>query len=159
MPRAYIALGANLGDPAAQIERALVQLSQLPQTSLLSRSRLYRSAPLGPTGQPDYCNAVASLDTGLAPVALLDGLQAIEQAAGRERGERWSARRLDLDLLIYDDLVWATPRLILPHPELANRRFVLQPLADIAPDLELPGQGPVTERLAALPHWELRPWS
>lgn len=159
MPKAYVALGANLGDPPAQLEQALTRMSQLPGTRLLARSRLYRSAPLGPAGQSDYCNAVAALDTALAPEALLDALQGIEAEAGRARGEHWGARTLDLDLLMLDDLACATPRLTLPHPQLAHRRFVLQPLAEIAPDLELPGHGPITQRLAALPPWEVQPWT
>lgn len=159
MPRAYVALGANLGDPAVQIEQALTRMSQLPDTRLLARSRLYRSAPLGPAGQPDYCNGVAALDTALAPEALLDGLQSIEREAGRAPGERWGARVLDLDLLMYGDLTCASPRLTVPHPEMANRRFVLQPLAEIAPDLQLPGRGPIKARLAALPAWEVQPWT
>lgn len=159
MPRAYVALGANLGDPPAQIEQALVRMSQLPGTRLLARSRLYRSAPLGPTGQADYCNAAAALHTALDPEALLDALQGIEAEAGRMRGEHWGARSLDLDLLMVDDCTSATPRLTLPHPQLANRRFVLQPLAEIAPDLELPGHGPIARRLAALPPWEVQPWT
>lgn len=159
MLKAYVALGANLGEPALQIEATLKRLAQLPQTRLLARSRLYRSAPLGPEGQPDYCNAVAALETGLAPHALLDHLQAIEQDAGRVRGERWGARRLDLDLLLYGDCRIDDERLKLPHPELAKRVFVLQPLAEIAPTVELPEHGPISACLAALPPWEIAPWA
>ncbi|ROH87883.1 2-amino-4-hydroxy-6-hydroxymethyldihydropteridine diphosphokinase [Stagnimonas aquatica] len=159
MLKAYVALGANLGEPALQIEAALNRLAQLPETRLPARSRLYRSAPLGPAGQPDYCNAVAALETGLEPHALLDHLQAIERDAGRVRGERWGARYLDLDLLLHGDCRIDDERLKLPHPELANRVFVLQPLAEIAPALELPGHGPISARLAALPHWEIAPWA
>lgn len=159
MLKAYVALGANLGEPALKIESALNRLAQLPQTRLLARSRLYRSAPLGPAGQPDYCNAVAALDTGLGPHELLDQLQAIERDAGRVRGERWGARSLDLDLLLHGDSRIDDERLKLPHPELANRVFVLQPLAEIAPTLELPGHGPIGARLAALPAWEIAPWA
>ena len=155
MLKAYVALGANLGEPALQIEAALDRLAQLPQTRLLARSRLYRSAPLGPADQPDYCNAAAALETGLSPHALLDHLQAIEQEAGRVRGERWGARHLDLDLLLHGDARIDDERLTLPHPELANRVFVLQPLAEIAPTLELPGHGPIRARLAALPPCEI----
>ena len=159
MPKAYVALGANLGDPPAQLEQALARMSRLPGTRLLACSRLYRTAPLGPAGQPDYCNAVAALDTVLAPEALLDALQGIEAESGRLRGEHWGARTLDLDLLMLDDLACATPRLTLPHPQLAHRRFVLQPLAEIAPGLELPGHGRIEARLAALPPWEVLPWT
>lgn len=159
MARAYVALGANLGDPAAQIESAISRMSQLPQTRLLARSQLYRTAPLGPGGQPDYCNAVVALDTGLAPEPLLDALQSIETDLGRVRGEHWGARHLDLDLLLHGDTLCASSRLSLPHPQLAHRRFVLQPLAEIAPGLELPGHGAIEARLAALPPWEVQSWN
>lgn len=159
MARAYVALGANLGDPAAQIESAISRMSQLPQTRLLARSQLYRTAPLGPAGQPDYCNAVVALDTGLAPEPLLDALQRIETDLGRVRGEHWGARHLDLDLLLHGDTRCASSRLSLPHPQLAHRRFVLQPLAEITPGLELPGHGAIEARLAALPPWEVQPWN
>lgn len=159
MARAYIALGSNLGDPAGQLEAAILRLDQLPDTRLSARSRLYRTAPLGPAGQPDYCNAVVALETGLPPEALLDALQLIETQLGRVRGEHWGARHLDLDLLLLGDLVCNNARLRLPHPELAHRRFVLQPLAEIAPGLELPGHGAIEQRLAALPPWEVEPWS
>lgn len=159
MARAYVALGANLGDPAAQLETAITHMARLPQTQLLARSRLYRTAPLGPAGQPDYCNAVAALETALEPEPLLDALQGIESELGRVRGEHWGARHLDLDLLMHGSTRCESPRLSLPHPELANRRFVLQPLAEIAPGLELPGHGPVESRLRALPPWEVTPWN
>lgn len=136
--RAYIGLGSNLDDPARQLRRALTALAQLPQTHLAGCSRFYRSVPLGPQDQPDYVNAVALLDTTLAPVALLDALQAIETAQGRVRTLHWGPRTLDLDLLLYGNETLATPRLTVPHPGLDLRNFVLYPLAELAPELVLP---------------------
>lgn len=145
MSLAYIALGANLGDPAATVNAAFAALDQLPQSRLLAKSALYRTAPVGIADQPEFVNAAALIDTTLTPEALLDGLLGIEQAFGRVRAERNGPRTLDLDILLYDDLTLATPRLTLPHPRLHLRAFVLQPLADLAPDLAIPGRG----RLAA----------
>ncbi|WP_298398864.1 2-amino-4-hydroxy-6-hydroxymethyldihydropteridine diphosphokinase [uncultured Azonexus sp.] len=145
MSLAYIALGANLGDPAATVNAAFAALDQLPESRLLAKSALYRTAPVGIADQPEFVNAAALIDTTLAPEALLDALLGIEQAFGRVRAERNGPRTLDLDLLLYDDLMLATPRLTLPHPRLHLRAFVLQPLADLAPDLAIPGRG----RLAA----------
>ena len=145
MSLAYIALGANLGDPAATVNAAFAALDQLPQSRLLAKSALYRTAPVGIADQPEFVNAAALVDTTLAPEALLDALLGIEQAFGRVRAERNGPRTLDLDILLYDDLTLATPRLTLPHPRLHLRAFVLQPLADLAPDLAIPGRG----RLAA----------
>lgn len=138
MVRAYIGLGSNLDDPVQQLHRALEALARLPQTQLVACSRFYRSAPLGPQDQPDYVNAVAALDTGFSPEALLDALQAIEAAQGRVRTRRWGPRTLDLDLLLYGNEVLATPRLTVPHPGLAERNFVLYPLAELIPELLLP---------------------
>lgn len=145
MSLAYIALGANLGDPAATVNAAFAALDQLPQSRLLAKSALYRTVPVGIADQPEFVNAAALIDTTLTPEALLDGLLGIEQAFGRVRAERNGPRTLDLDILLYDDLTLATPRLTLPHPRLHLRAFVLQPLADLAPDLVIPGRG----RLAA----------
>lgn len=140
---AWIGLGANLGDPAAALDQARHALAALPASRLIAVSPVYRSAPVGPPDQPDYLNAAARLDTALAPAALLAALHAIEARAGRVRdGARWGPRTLDLDLLLYGDRVSADPGLILPHPELHRRAFVLVPLADIAPpDLAIPGHG------------------
>jgi 2-amino-4-hydroxy-6-hydroxymethyldihydropteridine diphosphokinase len=145
--RAYIGLGSNLDNPLQQVRAALDELTRLPATRLVGHSRLYRSAPLGPAGQPDYINAVAALDTELAPHALLDALQAIEQAHGRERSLHWGPRTLDLDLLLYGDEVFSTARLTVPHPEMARRNFVLIPLAELAPGQTLP-DGRVVQDLA-----------
>jgi 2-amino-4-hydroxy-6-hydroxymethyldihydropteridine diphosphokinase len=144
---AYVGLGANLGDARAALEAALQALATLPGTQVLRRSSLYRSAPIDSSG-PDYLNAVAELQTGLAPLALLHALQAIEQDHGRERPYRNAPRTLDLDLLLHDDLRLDTPELMLPHPRAHQRAFVLLPLAELAPSLQIPGQGQVAELLA-----------
>lgn len=148
MIRAYIGLGSNLADPAGQIRDAFRALASLPQSRLAGQSPLYRSAPVGPQDQPDFINAVAALDTALSPLALLDALQGLEQAAGRERRRHWGERTLDLDLLLYGDQHIASPRLTVPHPHLHERAFVLVPLAALAPDLHLPDGQPVTYWLA-----------
>ncbi len=130
---AYIGLGANLADPLAQLQRALLALKQLPETTLLRSSRFYRSAPLQASG-PEFINAVAQLQTELSPLALLHALQTIEQAAGRQRPYHHAPRTLDLDLLFHGDTVLQTPELTLPHPRWRERAFVLRPLAELAPD-------------------------
>lgn len=137
MTLAYIGLGSNLEDPLAQVNRAFDELSALPNTQLLERSAIYRSTPVGPA-QPDFINAVALLDTQLAPLALLDALQAIEQIHQRVRVQHWGPRTLDLDLLLYGNQVITHERLTVPHPYLTQRSFVLYPLADITPELHLP---------------------
>lgn len=136
--RCYIGLGSNLEVPERQLERAIVALAQLPSCRLVTVSSLYRSAPLGPAGQPDYINAVAMLDTGLSPLGLLDALQAIETAHARVRNERWGPRTLDLDLLLYGQQSIDTERLQVPHPQLRYRPFVLYPMAELAPELVFP---------------------
>jgi len=133
--RAYVGMGANLGaDLSATLTQAALSLAALPGTRVAALSSVWRSAPVD-AGGPDFLNAVVALDTALAPLDLLDALQAIEQAHGRERPYRNAPRTLDLDLLLYDDLVLDTPRLALPHPRLGERAFVLRPLLEIAPDL------------------------
>jgi 2-amino-4-hydroxy-6-hydroxymethyldihydropteridine diphosphokinase len=149
MALAYVALGSNLDDPRAQVLRGFDALARLPNTKLIARSRLYRSAPWGVREQPEFVNAAAELETYLEPRALLDALLAIERAAGRERhGPRWGPRLLDLDLLLYGDRVLHEPGLALPHPHLHERAFVLLPLHDLAPALEVAGRGPISELLA-----------
>ncbi len=139
---AYVALGSNLDDPPLQLRRAFEALGSLPGSRLVARSSLYRSAPLGPITQPDFCNAVAGLLTTLEPSALLAELKSIEQQLGRAAPVvRWGPRRIDLDLLAYGSARIDTPDLKVPHPGLAERAFVLVPLAEIAPDLEIPGVG------------------
>ena len=133
--RAYVGLGANLGaDIAATLTQAALQLAALPGTQVAALSSAWRSAPVD-AGGPDFLNAVAALDTTLLPLELLDALQAIELAHGRERPYRNAPRTLDLDLLLYGDLTLDTPRLTLPHPRLGERAFVLRPLLEIAPEL------------------------
>jgi 2-amino-4-hydroxy-6-hydroxymethyldihydropteridine diphosphokinase len=145
----WIGLGGNLQEPERQVRAAIGELAALPETRLRAASRLYRTAPVGPPGQPDYVNAAASLETGLAPRALLAELHRIEMAHGRRRdGTRWGPRILDLDILIYGDARIEEPGLTIPHPEMARRAFVLVPLAEVAPhDLAVPGVGILAELL------------
>lgn len=137
----YVALGSNLNEPAAQVRRALSALDGLPDLRVLRASSLYRTPPWGDVDQPDFVNAVAEIDTGLAPLPLLQALQAQEQALGRVRGRRYGPRLIDLDLLLYGDLRLDHPALSLPHPRMHERAFVMLPLAEIAPELELPPHG------------------
>ena len=137
--RAYIALGSNLENPKAQIESALVTLNTIPHSSLIKTSRFYRSTPLSGDDQPDYINAVAAFDTTLSAHDLLTELQKIEQSHGRTRSlKRWGPRTLDLDLVLYGDHIISTPRLLVPHPGISKRNFVLYPLADLDPNLIFP---------------------
>ncbi|MEP7296504.1 MAG: 2-amino-4-hydroxy-6-hydroxymethyldihydropteridine diphosphokinase [Burkholderiales bacterium] len=147
--QAWIGLGANLGDARATLVAALAALGLLPDTSLLAASSVYRSAPVDSTG-PDYLNAVARLETRLAPQALLVELQRIEREHGRERPYRNAPRTLDLDLLLHGDARLATPTLTLPHPRLHERAFVIVPLAELAPALVIPGRGAVAGLLGAV---------
>ena len=148
MHTAFIALGSNLGEPETQLRRAIAELAALPQTRLESVSSLYRSAPVGNADQPDFVNAVARLSTGLAPQALLASLLGIEKRFGRKRSFRNAPRTLDLDLLLYDAASMDEPGLVLPHPRMHERAFVLAPLAEIAPDCEIPGKGRAAALLA-----------
>ena len=143
---AYIGMGSNLSDPRAQVLRASARLTGLPRTRVLLTSPLYRSRPLGPIAQPDFVNAVAGVLTQLDPAALLASLQALEMALGRPpQHERWGPRVIDLDLLAHGTERRSDASLTLPHPGIVERNFVLYPLADIAPDLDLPGLGHVAE--------------
>ncbi|MBY6188329.1 2-amino-4-hydroxy-6-hydroxymethyldihydropteridine diphosphokinase [Marinobacter hydrocarbonoclasticus] len=151
MIRAYIALGSNLDAPAQQLDAALDALSRLPDTTLAGCSGFYTSPPMAGMDQPDYVNAVAALDTTLAPLALLDALQAIENEQGRERHTRWGARTLDLDMVLYGDQQLSTERLTVPHYGMAERAFVLIPLFELAPDLTLPDGRQLTTLLAQCP--------
>jgi len=144
---AYIGLGANLGDPRATLETVLAELAAAPGIRACQASPFYRSAPLEADG-PEFVNAAARLDTDLEPLALLDLLQALEHRHGRERPYRNAPRTLDLDLLLYDDVTLAHPRLTLPHPRMHYRAFVLAPLLDLDPGLVLPA-GPARALLAA----------
>ena len=152
MAIAYLALGANLGDPVATVDAAFAAISRLPHSQLQARSALYRTAPVGIAEQPEFINAAARIETALAPEALLDALLAIEQDFGRVRSLRNGPRTLDLDILLYADLALDTPRLQLPHPRLHLRAFVLQPLADVVPavDFPLPGRGSLAAWLPAV---------
>ncbi|MEL1090506.1 2-amino-4-hydroxy-6-hydroxymethyldihydropteridine diphosphokinase [Pseudomonas sp. OB66] len=151
MERIYIGLGSNLADPADQLRSAIAALGQLPQTSLAGVSAFYQSDSLLP-GQPRYTNAVAALDSSLAPIELLDALQAMENAQGRERLERWGPRTLDLDILLFGDRLIDEPRLKIPHYQIQERAFVLYPLAELAPqDLRLADGRTLTDLLAACP--------
>ncbi|MEJ2687594.1 MAG: 2-amino-4-hydroxy-6-hydroxymethyldihydropteridine diphosphokinase [Gammaproteobacteria bacterium] len=151
MSRAYVGLGSNLQAPAEQVRAGLNELGALPDTRLGPVSALYRSPPMGPPDQPDYINAVAALDTTLAPLNLLEHLQAIEAAHGRVRGRHWGPRTLDLDLLLYGDLELREDRLTVPHPGMHERAFVLYPLAEIAPQLRIPGRGALQDLLQTCP--------
>ena len=143
---AYVGVGSNLNDPRAQVQLALGRLARLAQSHLVLASRLYRSRPFGPVAQPDFVNAVAGLLTQADPETLLGELRAIETAMGRPaRHERWGPRVIDLDLLCFGRERRTDAALTLPHPGIVERNFVLYPLADIAPDLELPGLGRVAE--------------
>jgi len=148
--RAYIGLGSNLEDPVRQVQAAMTALGGLPGSRVVARSALYWSDPIGPPGQPRYVNAVVGAETGCTARALLSELQAIERQQGRVRKERWGARTLDLDLLVYGDTVIDTPGLTVPHPRMHERAFVLIPLQEIAPALSIPGLGTVADLCGAL---------
>ncbi|ABV86022.1 2-amino-4-hydroxy-6-hydroxymethyldihydropteridine diphosphokinase [Shewanella pealeana] len=147
MAQVYVALGANLADPISQLNNACEALLSLAHADSFSVSSYYRSVPMGDVEQPDYVNAVAGFQTMLAPIALLDALQSIENQQGRVRELRWGPRTLDLDLLLYDNQLIDTPRLTVPHYGMRERSFVLVPLADIAPELILPDNTPLSSLL------------
>jgi 2-amino-4-hydroxy-6-hydroxymethyldihydropteridine diphosphokinase len=153
---AYVGLGANLGDARAVLTAAYAELQKLPGTRRHHCSPWFRSAPIDSTG-PDYLNAVASFDTTLSPQALLDALQRIELAHGRERPYRNAPRTLDLDVLLYGERSISTPTLTVPHPRLHERAFVLWPLAALAPDLVIPGRGPISALLPPVAGQALEP--
>lgn len=144
---AYVGLGSNLDGPVEQLRGALRELARLPDSRLLAVSSFYRNPPMGPRDQPDYVNAVAGVLTALAPEALMDELQAIERAQGRNRVEsrRWGPRRIDLDILIYGNRVVERSNLRIPHPGISDRNFVLFPLLELAPELVIPECGIVRE--------------
>jgi 2-amino-4-hydroxy-6-hydroxymethyldihydropteridine diphosphokinase len=138
---AFVALGANLADPVAQVRAGIEALPGLPGSRLVRASSLYRSAPVGIRGQPDFVNAVAAVETELTPHALLNALLAIEVHFGRRRDFPRAPRTLDLDLLLYDAETIETPELAVPHPRMHLRAFVLVPLLEIAPGCRIPGRG------------------
>ncbi len=146
---AYVGLGANLGEPRQQLTEALTAMSGLPETRLAGHSSFYRTAPLGYEDQPEFLNAVAALDTRLAPGVLLEGLQGIERRHLRERSFPNAPRTLDLDLLLFGGEQIARPGLTVPHPRMHERAFVLQPLLELDPEISIPGKGKAKAFLSA----------
>jgi 2-amino-4-hydroxy-6-hydroxymethyldihydropteridine diphosphokinase len=145
----YVGIGSNLDEPAAQVLRALAALGELTQTRLVLKSALYGSHPMGPAAQPDFVNAVAGLLTQLEATPLFSALRALERSLGRAPPRvRWGPRRIDLDLLLFGDERLDTPELTLPHPGIVQRNFVLYPLLEVAPGLQVPGLGRVDELAA-----------
>lgn len=149
MVTCYIGLGSNLNNPSDQIQQALHRLAAINDIQLQQASSLYRSAPMGPQDQPDFINAVACIQTVLSPQDLLRQTQEIELAQGRMRGaERWTARTLDIDILLYGNKIIKSEQLVVPHPGIKTRNFVLYPLQEIAPQLWIPQMGTVSDLLA-----------
>jgi 2-amino-4-hydroxy-6-hydroxymethyldihydropteridine diphosphokinase len=146
---AYIGLGSNLEDPQSQLSRAFADIDKLPDTRVVARSSLYRSAPIGLVDQPDFVNAVVKIATSLTPQALLKALLHIEHQHGRERTFRNAPRTLDLDVLLYDDVRLHEHGLTIPHPQMHLRAFVLRPLLEIAPDVSIPGVGQAQQSMQA----------
>jgi len=158
MKPAFIALGSNLGDPLINVEKAMDRLAAHDSIDVTGQSPWYRSLPVGPGAQPDYVNGAAEIKTTLDAESLLDVLQAIESDLGRERSVAWAARTIDLDLLWYNDETIHTDRLIVPHPRICDRNFVLLPLSDLAPELLLDGKS-VLDRAQEISHngiWKLQ---
>lgn len=149
MAEVAISLGSNMGDRAAYLVAALQMIDARPDCSLVSVSSVYRTQPWGKTDQDEFLNLCAIIDTGLAPLALLDVVKGVERTLGRTEGERWGPREIDIDLLVFDGVTRESETLTLPHPRMAERLFVLAPLAEIAPGLVVEGQS-VTELAAAL---------
>jgi 2-amino-4-hydroxy-6-hydroxymethyldihydropteridine diphosphokinase len=148
----YVGLGSNLDNPEHHVRMALDALARIPNTRLVRHSSFYRSAPMGPSDQPDYINAVAALETTLSALDMMAELQSIERQHGRVRGaNKWGPRTLDLDLLLYGDERIAKATLTVPHPGITERPFVLYPLSEIAPTIDVPGYGPLEGLLRACP--------
>jgi len=145
MTVAYVGMGANVGEPRSQLIAAWDAMAQLPGTRTIARSSFYRTAPLGYENQPDFLNCVAKLETTLEPRALLSQLQGIERDLGRRRAFRNAPRTMDLDLLLYGDQAIDTPDLVVPHPRMHERAFVLEPLAELDPGAVIPGRGSAAE--------------
>ena len=154
---AWVGLGSNLDNPLQQLHLALEALNQLPETTLEDASPVYRSRPVGPSDQPDFLNMATRLETTLPASTLLQQLLAIEDARGRVRTEVWGPRILDLDLLLYGSESIDQPELIIPHPEIPNRDFVLRPLLDLTPDLALPDGRRIDDLLRCCPDNGLTP--
>ena len=147
--RVFVGLGSNMDRPLLQLQRAVAALADLDMTRLLNVSGVYQTRPIGPADQADYLNAVAELESELEPLALLDKLQAIEKQQGRKRvGERWHQRSLDLDILLYDQQCIDDKRLVVPHPGMHSRAFVLVPLHELAADINIPGKGSIGELMS-----------
>lgn len=151
MVATYVGLGSNLEDPVDQVSRAIAELDGLPDTELVGSSSLYQSKPMGGMEQPDYINAVARIDTRLGAEQLLRELHSIELSHGRVREKHWGARTLDLDLILYGSTIIDTADLKVPHPGMHERAFVLYPLYEIAPDLEIPGRGALVNLIKESP--------
>ena len=147
MTVAYVGLGSNLQDPRRQIQSALAELDGMPHTRLVKQSSLYRTAPVGHVDQPDFVNAVAQLETGLPAERLLAELQEVEKRHGRARSFANAPRTLDLDILLFGELQMESEKLVVPHPRMHERAFVLEPLVEIAPEVVIPGAGPAKQRL------------
>ena len=145
MTIAFLGLGSNLDNPLDQLARAIKAIETIPATLLIHTSSFYKNRPVGPQDQPDFLNAVVSVETGLSPDKLLDYLQDIETRQGRKRNIHWGARTLDLDILLFGNEIINSARLVIPHPEMHRRAFVVQPLYEIEPDLVIPGQGPLKD--------------
>jgi len=159
MTIAYIAVGSNLSDPVNQARQAIETLKQLPKSRFIAASSLYSSTPMGPQNQPDYINAVVAVETELEPLDLLNCTQNIEQEQGRVRkDERWGPRTLDLDIILYGNEVMDSERLTIPHYGMKVREFVLYPLAEIAPTLQLPDGTKLEELLKSVPLNGLSIW-
>lgn len=152
MNKVFIGLGSNLDEPLLQVKEAIEQLKQLESLSFINVSDLYSSAPMGPQDQPDYINAVVEVATTLRAEQLLDELQTIENKQGRVRRQRWGARTLDLDILLYGDEIINTERLTVPHSGISERNFVLYPLSDLVDsDFKLPKLGKISDLLTTCP--------
>ncbi|HET9438228.1 MAG TPA: 2-amino-4-hydroxy-6-hydroxymethyldihydropteridine diphosphokinase [Gaiellaceae bacterium] len=150
MTRAYVGLGANVGPREVTLLRAVDLLAEAEGVRMVGVSQLRETEPVGVVDQPPFLNGVVAVDTSLSPHDLLALLLAVERELGRVRGERWGPRTIDLDLLVYGDEVVDEPGLRVPHPRLSERRFALEPLAELAPGLEVPGLGRVEDALAAV---------
>ncbi len=159
MTRVYIAVGSNLSDPVTQANNAIEALTKLPKSRFIAASSLYSSTPMGPQNQPDYINAVVAVDTELTPLELLDCTQAIELEQGRVRkDERWGPRTLDLDIVLFGNEIIDSERLTVPHYGMRVREFVLYPLEEIAPELQLPDGTALQELLKSVPLNGLNIW-
>ena len=148
--RAFIALGANLGNPVQQLEAALALIAQLPQSQLVARSSFYASAPVGYADQPDFVNAVCAIDTDLPASELLAAMLALEHDLGRERSFKNAPRTLDLDLILYGDAQMHLPQLTVPHPRMHERAFVLLPLLEIEPNAQIAGRGRADDYISSV---------